>query len=260
MLNLLRAQMYKLFRNKSFYLILFINLIIDILGVLLYWSIINNPGTGGGGPESVKGYSLMYLIIRNGGIEVFECISIVFVALFVASELKHGNIKSEISFGFKRMDIYFSRLISCIIGVSIIMACSMLTGLAAGTALFGFGTSIESGIIISLLKSFFLITFVTIAYCSVYVMLCFVLKEPGVIIGVYIGFTVLISNMLVAQLAMRFEGFRKITEYFLQSQLYNVAKIEVTGKTALTSVIYTLGVFVIVSVLGYKIFNKTDIA
>ncbi|HEX3028942.1 MAG TPA: ABC transporter permease [Clostridia bacterium] len=251
---LLKAQIYKLFRSKCFYSVLFINIIVNIIGVFAYWVIQNDSKTA----SNVKGYSLMYKVISNGGIEVFEVMAIIFVALYVASEYKDGNIRSEISYGYRRSAIYFSKLLSSVLGVSIIIASSMITGIAAGSVLFGFGSDISSQLLFSLIKTFVMIIFVSSAFSSIYIMLCFLFKEPGIIISVYIAFTVLISNFLVAQLSLRFEWFKKVTDCMLQSQLYNVSTLKISGETAVIAVIYTAAVIIISSVIGSAFFNKAD--
>lgn len=225
----------------------------------MYWILENDPSTGRAGPGSVKGYTLMYKVISNGGIQVFEIVTIVLVALFVASEFKYGNIRSEISYGHKRSDIYFSKMLSSMLGGVMVITSSMLTGMAAGTAFFGFGSPVDSGIILSLIKAFVLMAFVSTAFCSIYVMLSFLIRDPGVIVGIYIGFTVLISNFLVAQLSMRYEWFKNISDYFLQSQLINVASMEITGKIAAESIIYTIAVIIVSSLVRNMFFRKIDI-
>jgi ABC-type transport system involved in multi-copper enzyme maturation permease subunit len=214
----------------------------------------------GARPGNVKGYTLMYKIITNGGITVFECISIVFVALFIASGFKQGNIRSEISFGYRRTEIYFSKLLSAIIGSGLIMVSTLMTGLAAGTAFFGLGSDFNSDIFVQLIRSFYLIILVSMAFSSIYVLICFIFKEPGIITGVFIGFIVLINNLLVAQLSMRFEWFKKITEYFLEAQMYSVASPTISGKNALSAVAYTLAVIAVSSFIGCKLFKRMDIA
>lgn len=260
MLNLLRAQIYKLIRSKSFYIILIMNILINIFGVFLYWVLINSPQLGKEGSGSVKGYTLMYKIITNGGISVFECISIVFVALFVASGFKHGNIRSEISYGYKRSEIYFSKMLSAMIGNGLIMVSTLLTGFASGVTFFGLGSNFNSEILIQLLRSFSLILLITMAFTSIYALICFVFKDPTIITGVFVGYTIIINNFLFAQLSIRFEWFKKITEYFLDAQMYFVASPTISGKTALIAIAYTFTVIAVSSFVGCKLFKRMDIA
>ena len=91
-------------------------------------------------------------------------------------------------------------------------------------------------------------------------MLCFMIREPGIIIGVYIGYTVLISNFLIAQLSQRYEWFMKITDYLLQSQMVNAVSMDITANTAITVILYTLIVTAVTSFLGCMVFKRTDIA
>ncbi|MDP4268338.1 MAG: hypothetical protein Q8880_13025 [Bacteroidota bacterium] len=236
-------------------MVLFINIIVNIIGIFAYWLIQNDSKTA----ADVKGYSLMYKVISNGGIEVFEIMAIIFVALYVASEFKDGNIRSEISFGHSRSAIYFSKMFSSVFGVSMIIASSMITGIAVGSVLFGFGSDLGSQLLFSLIKTFVLTILVSSAFSSIYIMLCFLFKEPGIIISVYIAFTVLISNLLVAQLSLRFEWFRKLTDCMLQSQLFNVSTLKISGETAAIAVIYTAAVIIISSAIGNVFFNKADV-
>lgn len=260
MLNLFRAQMYKLVRSKSFYIILIINIIVNVLGTLMYWLLISSPKVMESRPETVKGYTLMYKIITNGGISVFECISIVFIALFVASGFRQGSIRSEISYGYKRTDIYFSKMLSAMIGNGLIMVSTLLTGFASGVAIFGFGSDINSEILIQLIRSFGLVIFVSMAFSSIYVLICFIFKEPGIIVGIFIGYTIIINNLLFAQLSMRFEWFKKITEYLIDAQIYFVASPNISGKTALIAIAYTFAVIIVCSFVGCKLFKRMDIA
>jgi ABC-type transport system involved in multi-copper enzyme maturation permease subunit len=260
MFNLLRAQLYRLFHGKLYFVILLINIFINIFGVAAYWMLENDPSTGREGVQSVKGYNLMCMVIRSGGIEVFEIMAIAFVALFIASGFRQGNIKSEISFGYNRVSIYLSKLFLSMVGVAGIAASGMLTGLAAGSAFFGFGSPVGGDVIIGLIRAFLLVILVSPGLCSIYVLISFVFKEPGAIIGVYSVFTVLITNLLVAQLSMRFEWFRKVTEYIPQTQLYNVASIDFNPATAWTAVAYTVVLILASTLAGCAVFRKQDIA
>ncbi len=260
MFNLLRAQLYRLFQGKFYFMILLINVLINIFGVAAYWMLENNPATGREGVQNIKGYTLMYKVIRSGGIEVFEIVAIAFVALFIASGFRQGNIKSEISFGYDRMSIYLSKLFSSMVGVAGIAATGMLTGLAAGTAFFGFGSPVGGDVIVGLIRSFLFVILVSLGFCSIYVLISFALKEPGAIIGAYAGFTVLITNFLVAQLSLRFEWFRKVTEYIPQAQFYNVATGDINAATAWTAVVYTAVLILASTAAGCAVFRKQDIA
>ncbi|UOO38412.1 hypothetical protein IZU99_03930 [Oscillospiraceae bacterium CM] len=259
MSNLLKAQFYRLFHGKFYFVIILINVFINIFGVAAYWMLENDPTTGREGVQSVKGYTLMYKVISSGGVEVFEIVAIIFVALFIASGFRQGNIKSEISFGYKRVSIYLSKLLSSMVGVVGIVASSMLTGLVAGTAFFGFGSPVGNDVIIGLIRAFILVMLVSLAFCSIYVLISFVLKEPGAIIGIYIGFTVLITNLLVAQLSQRFEWFKKAMDYIPQTQFYNVASIDINAATAHTAVAYTIVLMFASTLVGCAIFRKQDI-
>lgn len=260
MFNLLRAQLYRLFHGKFYFVLLVINVCINIFGVALYWMLENDPTTGREGVQSVKGYTLMYKVISNGGVEVFEIVTIVFVALFIATGFRQGTIRSEISYGYKRSSIYFSKLFSSMVGVAGIIVSSMLTGLAAGTAFFGSGSPVDAEVAVGLVRSFLLVVLVSLAFCSLYVLISFVFKEPGAIIGVYVGFTVLVTNLLVAQLSQRYEWFYKATEYIPQTQLYNVASVEIGTATAWTAVIYTVVLMLASTLAGCAVFRKQDIA
>ncbi len=260
MFNLLRAQLYRLFHGKFYYVLLVINVCINIFGVALYWMLQNDPTTGREGVQSVKGYSLMYKVISSGGVELFEIVTIVFVALFIATGFRQGTIRSEISYGYKRSSIYLSKLFSSMVGVAGIIVSSMLTGLAAGTAFFGFGSPVDNEVVVGLIRSFLLVTFISLAFCSLYVLISFVFKEPGAIIGVYTGFTVLVTNLLVAQLSIRFEWFRKATEYIPQAQLSFVAALNIDAATAWTAVAYAVVLMLACTLAGCAVFRKQDIA
>lgn len=251
MLDLCRSQIYKLIHSK-YYIIILINVLINILGVSLFKITTNQSST-------VEGYSLLYLVISNGGILIFEILAIIFAAYFIASEFKQGNIKALVTYGNKRKYIYLSKLAITMLGISVLLISSMITGIVSGTIIFGFGSSFNLQLFGELTRTFILTIFVSFAFSSIYVLISFIFKEPGLIIGIYIGFTVIITNLLFAQLSMRFEWIKRVFEFLPKTQLYNVASLNISFSTTLNSVIYTIAVTVLTTILGTILFEKMDI-
>ncbi len=139
MASLIRFELHKLFRQKSFYVCLSILLALTILNVLI-------------GNQSPNTIVLLIQIMTNQnnptGIDLalssvnnsyFTTVIGIFVALFVCDDYSFHTIKNVIARGFTRTQIYFAKFIACLVGALIAYCSAIIVSFGLGSAIYGVG-------------------------------------------------------------------------------------------------------------------------
>lgn len=123
--KLLRANFFRLIKNKIFWGIIVITL--GITSVLLFNTIINNQGET---KESIERLLVMYMYFIGIAMAIFT-------SLFVGTEYSDGVLRNKIVIGHSRKHIYLADLITSIIVGLCIQLIYMLIVAVIGIPIFG---------------------------------------------------------------------------------------------------------------------------
>ena len=165
MTNLIRAELYRLSRNKKFFVCLILCIVFAIALPILYQvsrnvimsmpeetkAMLTQPSM-----QQIDDTGLRIGISSNSIIEeeepsavglllelfsgnVVALFLVIFVSIFVVGEFTMGTIKSVVSKGFKRSSIYFAKLITIMIATFILLGTYTIIGFLTSTILFGVG-------------------------------------------------------------------------------------------------------------------------
>ena len=206
MLNLLRADLYRL--KKSSVLLYTVLVGAVIISVLIFAfkhaidnGMLNSPG--GISPETdIFGVSLVGLSKMPGAIDVAfraagkgDFIPIVigiFVCIYTTNEFSFGTVKNILAVGNKKASFYFSKLITISLSAVIIFLSIVLAAFATGFIFFGFGSEISDAA--QLFQTLALQLLLHIAYAAIFFMIAALIKNTGVSIAVSVG-TLIFNKM-----------------------------------------------------------------
>lgn len=170
MVNMIKADFYKLFRKKSFYVCGIIGIVISLLSILLI-----NSSFGGFSPSffGYDGVKALFFGLPSGSL-----FCTIFLSLFVTNEFSFGTIKNIISSGQNRISIYISKLI---VALFISFTYTVLFGLSAfilGSNLWGL-SELSRGDYLSIIRSILLVVLVEFAMQSVFTMIGFLVRKSS---------------------------------------------------------------------------------
>ncbi len=138
MINLIKADLYRLFRSKTFKscLIGCLGIIIFVLGLSIFTNsnlyIMSIPGKDGIhrafqiGLNQGDAYSQFIRNALGSGAGIYV-VGICLTSATVVSRIKSGIMKNTVPYGYERWKIYVSQLISLVIGISILVSITFVS-------------------------------------------------------------------------------------------------------------------------------------
>ncbi len=197
MKQLLRFEFRKLFRRKSFYICLAVQvgylILTALLQLLLYKVIFAELGE-----ENIEAAVQEGMVVTLTGVQFLLnsleqgatlIVLAVFVSLFACEDRTSDSLKNVYSRGYGATEVYFAELIAvCVYGV-IFCAVSWLTGFLAGTATFGVGSGFTGRSVFMLFSQIV----VVIAITGLFFMFSKIIPRQGGVIAMNIFAPMIIS-------------------------------------------------------------------
>lgn len=189
MLNLLRADFYKLRRSKSFYICL------GIIAFFVTYVIIDfNSSAHLKEQLSTSTFHWVYMLFKERSFLPYfiPMLQAIFITMLITSEYSTGTIKDPVSLGFSRTKVYISKLITVSVGSIIMMLVAVFfTGITA-VFVFGIYGSFSMYDLLLFVRMFLIQSLLYTAYGSIFLMIAFLIKN----IGGTMAFNVLFSLIL----------------------------------------------------------------
>lgn len=189
---------------------------------------------------------------------IIEILIAILVASIFAKEYSEGTIKNTLAYGKKRGHFYLAKFIAITIGVSIIMTIMVGGATIIQIVLKGWGQPFEMAHIIEMISVFIGSIIVNAATVAVVMLVASLVKSSGATIGIVVSAFVVLP-MILGFLYGNIEGFDKIYELTL---FYNAALVKAINATATDMLrAVTIGIVTMIVALttGIKIFKIQDI-
>lgn len=294
MINMIKADMYRILCGKGLYIALSILLLFIGLSVFVIGAAATQPGLTIYIAESSAGLELAVVeldstddlmrladelrdeimtAVADGitavegaqlGLQNVSSIVVYFiiaiVVLVVMASFSSGAIKNELSTGVERWKLYFSKLVLASVLTVFLLIFNIV--FSAVFALIGPGDGIGywgSGILINILHSFALQSFIMISITSFGVFLCFVTQKTAAVVSLFIGFLI-VPVAVVQMLSLAFSGAIRFMYYDLGNQLMFFANSGTLDNMQILRGIIIGAIYMLVSVLcGIAVFRKKEI-
>ena len=271
MKNLLKADFFRLFKDKSALVGLIITAGLSIVSVVLMYVVFNlileiPPGTLDGsegipGMPVLSGQYFMKSVFQssnNAGI-----ILAIVIGMIATKDFSFNTIRQKTIHGHSRISIYLSQLITIVIYAAVVMMINAIISLVLGSIFFGYSpTGFELSEILYVFYSLGMGLLMYIVIISLVLMIAFLTKSTGITIVIVIGLSFLLS--IVYSILLFTGGSNEIVQFFLnllpdQHFAWFLSNQWMTGK----ELSYTLGMstlyIVLFTTLGITMFNRTDI-
>lgn len=292
MLKAIQAELYKLFKNRTFKVLICVAVLLSTLTVVMcssfFEKILNDslgnmpqdqkevlmeqltsmseseaivtPGQLGiqlqakdmMNPTSIEVYHASF------GSGVIEIIIGILVGALIAKEYSQGTIKNFLAYGKRREEFYLAKFVSMVIAVTIILAVMTILPTIVVTLMNGWGQAFEISQLLGMIKTFVASVIAGSAVAALAMIIATLVKGNGATIGITVAIFIGIPT-LAGFLYGIYSWFDRVYEVL---PFYNSAlatSIKAGNGDLLRSVIISLVTIAISLFVGIKIFKSQDI-
>lgn len=190
MIGLLKAEFYKLFRRRAFYVCLLIGILVSAFSIWLlndnYVSYLERMGIESANLSDM-GFNGWMAIVNSTSMT--SLLTAIFASMFVATDFSTGVVKNFLIRGTGRIKFYFSKLIASMVIPIIYEVCSYLGAFAMGSYLWKTGNweqAYLNGILVPLGWS----ALVVLSFTSMFVAFGFIFRGTGSTIAMNLAMSI----------------------------------------------------------------------
>ena len=292
MLKAIQAELYKLFKNRTFKVLICVAVLLSTLTVVMCSSVFEKilNDSLGNMPQDQKEVLMEQLtsmseseaIVTPGqlgiqlqakdmmnptsievyhasfGSGVIEIIIGILVGALIAKEYSQGTIKNFLAYGKRREEFYLAKFVSMVIAVTIILAVMTILPTIVLTLMNGWGQAFEISQLLGMIKTFVASVIAGSALAALAMIIATLVKSNGATIGITVAIFIGIPT-LAGFLYEIYPWFDRVYEVL---PFYNSAlatSIKAGNGDLLRSVIISLVTIAISLFVGIKIFKSQDI-
>lgn len=244
MLNLLKAEFYKLKTSKTFYLIAALMVVQSILCPIFF-------------SGSMTGKEVLQRVLEAQ--EFFSLIIVigVFAACFIADEFTSGCIKSLISYGHRRRYIIISKSIVFYVGIIIISLIAPLLITIINTVMNGYGEVFTIDSLRFILMRVIPMLFIYIGISSIVLLAAFISRNTGITVGV--GAFIDTINRLLRGFSFKNNTVKLIHDNTIFGQSLLMQGSNITFSQVLKVVMIAIVTIILSTLIAIYVFNKSDV-
>lgn len=292
MLKAIQAELYKLFKNRTFKVLICVAVLLSTLTAVMCSSVFEKilNDSLGNMPQDQKEVLMEQLtsmseseaIVTPGqlgiqlqakdmmnptsievyhasfGSGVIEIIIGILVGALIAKEYSQGTIKNFLAYGKRREEFYLAKFVSMVIAVTIILAVMTILPTIVVTLMNGWGQAFEISQLLGMIKTFVASVIAGSAVAALAMIIATLVKSNGATIGITVAIFIGIPT-LARFLYGIYSWFDRVYEVL---PFYNSAlatSIKAGNGDLLRSVIISLVTIAISLFVGIKIFKSQDI-
>lgn len=270
-INLLRAEFYKLSKSKAFYVCLLLAICISIISVIIVPKNeafittananvpqIRSAMIGWMLPKDAKKLKGLWFMSRCLGTgDILPIILAIMISIFITKEFQSRAINNIVSKGFSKNKVYFSKLISVSISAIFILMVYMTVAASLASVWLGFG-KFNIYIFSEITRMLLLQILLHVSIASIFTMIAMIVRKSGPAIAINICVVILIS--LFYQLIMIFLNNNiNIGQYWISYNVLVLESLEPEGRAVIRGIMVALVFFTLSTMIGCINFNKRDI-
>ena len=292
MLKAIQAELYKLFKNRTFKVLIFVTVLLSSMTIVMCSSVfeqilsdslenlpedqkqifmeqmtsisesdeIVTPGQLGVHLEAkdIMNPTAIEVYHASFGSGVIETLIGILVAALMAKEYSQGTIKNFLAYGKKREEFYLAKFIAIVVGVAIILAVMTILPTIASTIMNGWGQAFEFSQLLGMIKTFIASLIASSAVAALAMVIATLVKSNGATIGITVAIFIGVPTF-AGFLYGIYPWFDRVYEVL---PFYNSAlatSIKAGNGDLLRSVVISLITISISLFAGIKIFKAQDI-
>lgn len=271
MLNLVRADFYKLFRSKAFYICAAISVALVVVIILAanlsYIAATDAISKAPTDDSSIQALSAFADMKPTGIWSIKQCFDFVslfigiFSSIFITLEFSSGTMKNIASRGFSRYKIFLSKFFVCSFVCFAFIILNLAAGMITGTALQGFGET-TNHFLADFSRLFGLQLMVHIAITAIFVMVAFLIRQNGGTIAVNMCIIMVSGTILklIDLLVDKISGKDfDINKYWIFEFRNLFSQLDIAQDDITRGIIVALSFLFGAIIIGTFAFSKTDI-
>lgn len=292
MLKAIQAELYKLFKNRTFKVLIFVGILLSTVIIFMCSSVFEQilNDSLGNLPEDQKqmlieqmtnisdsdaivipgqlGVNLQAKDMMNPtalevyhssfGSGVIEILIGILVAALMAKEYSQGTIKNFLAYGKRREEFYLAKFTAIVVAIAIILVVIAILPTIVVTIINGWGQTFEFSQLLGMIKTFIASLIASSAVAALVMVIATLVKSNGATIGITVAIFIGIPT-LAGFLYGIYPWFDRVYEVL---PFYNSAlatSIKAGNGDLLRSVIISLVTIAISLFVGIKIFKSQDI-
>jgi len=180
----------------------------------------------------------------------------ILIAILVCFDFSQKTVRNVIAMGYSRANIFFSKLLVCMLAAVIYSCANVLFACALGSMLWGFGGTVTVQIFMTLVTQLLLIFSMT----SGYLMFAIVIRNPGIAIVVcifgssIIGYTFSLFDAIVQSFGLNIA----ISSYHLPKLLASISILDASNSQLIKAAICAVLSIIVLNVISVITFCKRD--
>ena len=221
MLKVIQAELYKLFKNRTFRVLVVVGILLSTLTIVMCSPVFDNilNDSLGDMPQEQKDALMQQMtsmsdsdaIVTPGqlgiqlqakdmmnptSIEVYhasfgsgimEILIGILVAALIAKEYSQGTIKNFLAYGKRREEFYLAKFVAMIVGIAIISAVMTILPTIVVTIMNGWGESFEFSQVLGMIKTFVVSVVASSAVAAIAMVIATLVKSNGATIGITVA-------------------------------------------------------------------------
>ncbi|MFP5115851.1 ABC transporter permease [Bacillaceae bacterium C204] len=246
--NVIKSELFKLRKDRSFRTLTWLLIAVSVLYPLLM--VVDD------GPTLVNVEEFYMYNIIGGNNYIVKLVPCILAGFFISSEFSIGTMKSMVASGNSRIRIYFAKLIVYAIGAIVISLILPLVLTGASALYFGFSHLPELSYY---LETVGCIALYAAAFASIMAIFSTIFTDSGRTIGFLLLFFLLFDSILYI-LSNKISFFEPIFNYSVFKLLLDIVNIHsMDGGEVFTLVLVPIVTFIVFGVIGSLIFKKKEI-
>ena len=292
MLKAIQAELYKLFKNRTFKVLIFVTVLLSSMTIVMCSPVFDQilSDSLGNMPEEQKQIFIEQMetmsdsdaivtpgqlgvhleakdIMNPTAIEVYhasfgsgviETLIGILVAALMAKEYSQGTIKNFLAYGKKREEFYLAKFIAIVVGVAIILAVMTILPTIASTIMNGWGQAFEFSQLLGMIKTFIASLIASSAVATLAMLIATLVKSNGATIGITVAIFIGVPTF-AGFLYGIYPWFDRVYEVL---PFYNSAlatSIKAGNGDLLRSILIATVTIVISLFAGIRVFKSQDI-
>ena len=292
MLKAIQAELYKLFKNRTFKVLIFVTVLLSSMTIVMCSPVFDQilSDSLGNMPEDQKQIFMEQMtsisesdeivtpgqlgvqlqggdIMNPTAIEVYhasfgsgviETLIGILVAALMAKEYSQGTIKNFLAYGKKREEFYLAKFIAIVVGVAIILEIITILPTIASTIMNGWGQAFEFSQLLGMIKTFIASLIASSAVAALAMVIATLVKSNGATIGITVAIFIGVPTF-AGFLYGIYPWFDRVYEVL---PFYNSAlatSIKAGNGDLLRSILIATVTIVISLFAGIRVFKSQDI-
>ena len=221
MLKAIQAELYKLFKNRTFRVLVVVSLLLSTLTIVMCSSVFDQilNDSLGDMPQEQKDMLMEQMIAMSDsdaivtpgqlgiqlqakdmmnptsievyhasfGSGVIEILIGILVAALIAKEYSQGTIKNFLAYGKRREEFYLVKFVSMIVAIVIILAVMTILPTVVVTIMNGWGREFEFSQVLGMIKTFISSVVASSAVAAIAMVIATLVKSNGATIGITVA-------------------------------------------------------------------------